>query len=210
VPLEELAAQLHRLLGSLGVEQPIVVGHSMSGGLACVYAAAHPVRGVVVVDSGPDLQPFAELLQRLAPALRGPGFTSAWATFENSLGLERVPEPLRAAVLAGRRVDQEVVLGYWEPLLRADPAQLQAWIDDEIIPRIDKPCLGVFGRPVTERERERLARLADVRLEEWPGDGHCVHLVDPDRFAASLRRFVEHCTSAKPSGKHASLSSPAA
>lgn len=193
-PLEEIAVRIHELLGSLAVERPIVVGHSMSAGLACIYAAAYPVRGVVVVDNGPDLRPFAELIQRLAPALRGPGFADAWPTFENSLGLERIPAPVRSVVLAGHRVDQDVVVGYWEPLLRTDPAELQASIDDQVVPKLDKPCLGVFGRPVTERERERFARLADVRLEEWPDDGHCVHLVHPDRFATSLRQFVEYCT----------------
>ena len=195
-PLEDVAAQIHGLLGSLAVEQPIVVGHSMSGGLACIYAAAYPVRGVVFVDSGPDLQSFAELIQRLAPALRGPGFTEAWPAFEKSLGLERVPAPVGSRVLAGHQVDQDVVVGYWEPLLRTDPAALQAWIDDEILPKLDRPCLGVFGRTITEREHERFARLADVRLEEWPQDGHCVHLVDPERFATSLRRFVDYCTAA--------------
>jgi pimeloyl-ACP methyl ester carboxylesterase len=196
--LEEIAAHVHELLGTLAVERPIVVGYSMSGGLACIYAATYPVRGLVVLDSGPDVRPFAELLQRLAPALRGPGFADTWPTFEKSLGLERIPEPVRSVVLAGRQVDQDVVVGYWEPLLRTDPAELQAAIDDQIVPKLDKPCLGVFGRRVTERERERLARLADVRLEEWPDDGHCVHLVDPDRFAASLRRFVNHCTGGAP------------
>jgi pimeloyl-ACP methyl ester carboxylesterase len=195
-PLEEVAAQVHELLGSLAVERPIVVGHSMSGGLACIYAAAYPVRGLVVVDNGPDLRPFAELVQRLAPALRGPGFADAWRTFEKSLGLERVPAPVRSVVLAGHHVDQDVVVGYWEPLLRTDPAELQASIDDQVVPKLDKPYLAVFGRPVTERERERLSRLADVRLEVWPDDGHCVHLVDPDRFATSLLRFVDHCTAA--------------
>jgi pimeloyl-ACP methyl ester carboxylesterase len=195
-PLEEIAAQLHELLASRAVERPIVVGHSMSGGLACIYAALYPVRGLVVVDSGPDLRPFAELVQRLAPALRGPGFADAWPTFEKSLGLERIPAPVRTVVLAGHQVVQDVVVGYWEPLLRTDPAELQASIDEQIVPKLDKPCLGVFGRPVSERERERFARLADVRLEEWPGDGHFVHLVDPDRFATCLRRFVDYCTAA--------------
>jgi pimeloyl-ACP methyl ester carboxylesterase len=51
-------------------------------------------------------------------------------------------------------------------------------------------------RPVSERERERFARLADVHLEEWSGDGHFVHLVDPGRFATTLRRFIEHCGAA--------------
>jgi pimeloyl-ACP methyl ester carboxylesterase len=52
----------------------------------------------------------------------------------------------------------------------------------------------VFGRPITESERERFGWLHDVQLEEWAGDGHFVHLVDPDRFAARLRQFVDHCT----------------
>src|SRR3954468_8410755 len=33
-PLEAIAAQLHELLASLAVERPMVVGHSMSAGLA--------------------------------------------------------------------------------------------------------------------------------------------------------------------------------
>jgi hypothetical protein len=34
-----------------------------------------------------------------------------------------------------------------------------------------------------------------VELEEWVGDGHFVHLVDPDRFTATLSRFVARCNS---------------
>jgi pimeloyl-ACP methyl ester carboxylesterase len=195
-PLDAVAAHVHELIASLAVEPPIVVGHSMSAGLACIYAAAYPTRGVVLVDNGPDVRPFAELVRRLEPALRGPGFADVWQTFESSLGLERIPEPARSVVRAGRRVDQDVVVAYWDMLLGSDPAELQAWIDAEILPKLDAPCLGVFGRPVTERERARFARLADVQLEEWSPDGHFVHLVDPDRFAARLRRFVEHCTAA--------------
>jgi pimeloyl-ACP methyl ester carboxylesterase len=191
-PLDEVAAQVRELLAALDVRSPIVVGHSMSGGLACVYASAYPTRGLVFVDNGPDVQPFAELVQRLEPALRGPGFASAWDVFEDSLGIGRIPEPVRSLVLATHRVEQEVVIGYWETLLRADPAELQAAID-ALIRRLAVPCLAVFGRPVTDRERERLSWLPELQLEEWAGDGHCVHLVDPDRFTARLRLFLEHC-----------------
>jgi len=195
-PLDDIAAQVRELVRSLGVERPVVVGHSMMAGLACVYAAAHPTRGIVVIDSGPHIRPFAELVHQLEPALRGPGFAEVWPTFENSLGLERLPEPVRSLVCAGHHVDQEVVVGYWEMVLRSDPAEIQAWLDAEILPKLDVPCLAVFGRPVTDGERERFDRLPDVQLEEWAGDGHFVHLVEPDRFATRLQQFVDHCTAA--------------
>jgi hypothetical protein len=54
--------------------------------------------------------------------------------------------------------------------------------------------LGVFGRLITDCERERLRWLPDPEIEEWVGDGHFVHLVDPDRFATRLRRFIDDCT----------------
>ena len=96
-------------------------------------------------------------------------------------------------MLETHEVKQDVVVGYWETLLRTDPDELQALIDAQIR-RLDVPCLGVFGRPITDGERERFRWLPDVQLEEWAGDGHFVHLVDPDRFATRLRQFVDHCT----------------
>ncbi len=192
--LDEVAVQVHTLLVGLGVERPVVVGHSMMAGLACIYAVTYPTRGIVLVDSGPEIRPFAQLAQRLEPALRGSGFAEVWSTYENSLGLEQIPEDVRPLALAAHDVKQEVVLGYWETMLQTDPAELQAWIDTQILPHLEVPCLAVFGRPTTDGERERFSRLPDVRLEEWTGDGHFVHLVDPDRFAASLRQFVDHCT----------------
>jgi pimeloyl-ACP methyl ester carboxylesterase len=90
-------------------------------------------------------------------------------------------------------VDQDVVVGYWETLLRTDPEALQACVDT-LLHRLTVPCLAVFGRPITHSEHERFGWLPDVRLEEWAADGHFVHLVEPDRFAARLLQFVDHCT----------------
>jgi pimeloyl-ACP methyl ester carboxylesterase len=193
-PLADVAAQVHELVaGSLGVDRPVVVGHSMSGGLACLYAATRPSRGVVIIDNGPDVRPIAQLVQRLEPALRGPGFTEVWRSFEDSLGLERIPEPACSLVLETHEVNQDVVVGYWEMLLRTDPDELQGYIDT-ILRQLDVPCLAVFGRPITDSERERLGWLRDAQLEEWVGDGHFVHLVEPDRFTARLVQFLDHCT----------------
>ena len=82
-------------------------------------------------------------------------------------------------------------------MLRSDPAELQTWIDAEILPRLLRPRVGVFGRPVTDREHEWFSRLRDVQLEEWLGDGHFVHLVDPDRFATRLGQFADRCAATR-------------
>ena len=79
----------------------------------------------------------------------------------NSLGLDRIPQPARTLVLETHKVKQDVVLGYWDQVLNTEPAELQAWIDDKAA-RIQIPCLAVFGRPATDGERERLARLPDA------------------------------------------------
>ena len=111
---------------------------------------------------------------------------------ENSLGLDRIPEATRTLVLETHKVKQDVVLGYWDQVLNTEPAELQAWTDDTAA-RIQIPCLAVFGRPATDGEHERLSRLPGAQIEEWAGDGHFVHLVDPGRFATRLCTFTEHC-----------------
>jgi pimeloyl-ACP methyl ester carboxylesterase len=146
----------------------------------------------VSIDNGPDIRPFARLVQQLEPALRGPGFSQVWQTFEDSLGLERIAEPLRSLVLEAHEVKQDVVLGYWQTVFRTDPDEFQASIDAQIR-QLSVPCLAVFGRPITPGERERFGWMPDAQLEEWTGDGHFVHLVEPDRFATRLRQFVDHC-----------------
>jgi pimeloyl-ACP methyl ester carboxylesterase len=193
--LEDVVEQIHRLLETLGIERPVVVGHSMAAGVAGLYASTHPARGIVLVDQATEVLPFAQMLHQIAPMLRGPAFNQVWPNIENSLGLDHIPEPARTLVLDTHKVEQDVVLGYWDQVLTTDPAELQAWIDAKAA-GIQVPCLAVFGRQATDGERERFDDMPDVQIEEWVGDGHFVHLVDPTRFATRLRAFVEYCAQA--------------
>lgn len=192
---EQVANRIHDLVVSLQIERPVVVGHSYGAAVAILYAASHPSAGVVMVDSGPEIQPFAEVVHRVAPMLRGAGFADAWSRFESSLGLDLIPEPVQTVARAGHEVNQQVVLGYWEQMLSTPPAEFQSWIDS-VIPRIDVPLLAVYGHEAPQGDRQRFDRLPDVRIEEHPGKGHFVHLVDPAGFARSLRRFADHCAAA--------------
>jgi pimeloyl-ACP methyl ester carboxylesterase len=191
--LEAVAARVHGLLDGLGVADPIVVGHSMSGAVALIYAARYPVRGAVSVEAPVNVGPFAEMVQYLEPALRGPGFADVFARFEQSMGLSLVPEPLRSVALESHEVRREVVLGYWDQLMRSDADRLQARVE-ELAGRIDVPVLALFGQRLAAAERDYLRRLVrGAQLEEWPGRGHFVHLADADRFAARLLGFADFC-----------------
>jgi pimeloyl-ACP methyl ester carboxylesterase len=191
MPVEQLAACLHDHIVALDIPRPLVVGHSFGAAVASMYVARYPAVGLAMVDSGPEQQPFAELVQRAASKLRGPGFAEAWSMIEASLGLELIPEPTQSLARASHRVQQDVILDYWEQMLDTPPAEFQAYIDS-FVSQIDVPVLAVYGRAAPEGDRQRFEQLPDVRLEEYPGNGHFVHLVDPARFARILRQFITH------------------
>jgi hypothetical protein len=119
----------------------------------------------------------------------------------DTLGLDLLPEPVRSLVLATHQVKQEVVLGYWDQAMATDPAAFQEWLDERVAAMTDVPCLAVFGRPLSDGERQRFERLRDIQIEVWAGHGPCVHLVHPGRFAATLSRFITHCTPGPRAGR---------
>jgi len=193
--LEQLVGRIaHTLDAVVGIDAPIVVGHSMSGALAMIYAGAHPVRGVVDIDQPWNIRPFAELVQQAAPMLCGERFSSTFNMFERTMGrLDLLSPAVQADVVAGRRVDSNVVLGYWDEILHCVPMQLQRRIEQQLA-SVTAPCLAVFGHELTCDERQHMINLvSDVQLEEWPGAGHMVHLAEPDRFATRLGIFINHC-----------------
>jgi pimeloyl-ACP methyl ester carboxylesterase len=191
--LDDVAAAVHRLLEELGIERPLMVGHSMGVAVAGIYAAAYPVRGVVNIDQPLFVRPFAELVRSLAPALRGDDFQAAFEPFRQSIGVDRLPEPERSRIAARQRIRQDLVLGYWDEMLRATPEQFQERIDTSVA-AITAPFLAVFGHVLDDREQQHLRRLLPAaEVDEWPGHGHLVHLEEPDRFARRLAAFARQC-----------------
>ena len=191
--MREAAARVKSALDSLSIGDPVIVGHSISSGIAGIYAASDPVRGLVSVEGTVDIRPMAELIRRLEPALTGDRFADAFAPFQQSMGFEHLLEPLRTRELERQDIRQEIVLGYWEQLFRQDPRELQREID-ETMAAIDAPCLNVFGHELSAGERTHLRQhVSELEIEEWPDRGHLVHLAEPAKFAARLRSFIDHC-----------------
>jgi pimeloyl-ACP methyl ester carboxylesterase len=189
----EVAALVHDLADRLGIERPIIIGHSMSGGIASIYGAAYPTLGVVSIDQSTNILPLSRTIRSLEPTLRGAGFSEAFQRFQESMGLGRVPEPTRSHVLAGQRIRQDIVIGYWEDMIRTDPQEMQERVDD-VARRIGCPYLAVFGRRLDQSEREHMtALMPTVQIEQWAGSGHFVHLAEPERFTKRLLAFIEGC-----------------
>ena len=191
--VREAPARIKSALDNLGICEPVIVGHSISAAIASLYAATYPVRGLVDVEGTSDIRPMAELVRLLEPLLRGDRFADAFAPFQQSMGFEHVPEPLRTRELESQNIRQDVVLGYWEQLFREDPSELQQEIEAAMA-SIAAPCLSVFGHELSAGERTYLEEhLPAAQIEEWPDRGHLIHLAETDRFTARLRSFIDDC-----------------
>lgn len=183
--IDVVAGQVHDLVEELGVEPPVVVGHSISGGVAMTYAATYPTRGAISVDSAFDLRP---MIRGMHQAAHAPSFEQMFAPFQQSMRIDLVPGGVR------QEIREDVVRGYWAELLHADPEMFQRRIET-IARRITAPCLALFGAALSPEQRAYMTAFAPtVEVEEWPGHGHMLFLVDPDRFADRLRAFVASAT----------------
>lgn len=181
------------LLDKLGIEAPVVIGHSMGGAFAGMYAARHPASGLVLVDQAPYIRPFAAMLHQFEPALRGENFRDVFEPIRQSIGVELLPEPQRSSILASQRIDQELVLAYWDEVLDTTPDEMQARIDEDM-KAISVPVLAVFGHTIDAATREHLTgHSPSAEIVEWDGLGHMVHLMEPERFARQVAEFARRC-----------------
>jgi pimeloyl-ACP methyl ester carboxylesterase len=191
--LAPVADALHDAIAEAGLDAPIIIGHSIGGPLAAIYAATYPASGVVTVEAPIRVEAFADGLERLGPQLRGPGFDDAWQPFRTSMQLELVPRPWRELLADSERPSQELVLAYQADLLERPPADVVRWRDDglERLRAAGIPYLALLANPVDPAERAFLKRrLPQAQLEVWPVGHHFPHLADPARFARLLTEFA--------------------
>ena len=187
--LEPVVDAIHGAVLDAGLDAPIVVGHSIGGPLATIYASKYPARAVVSIEASLRLEPFAEMIRELALELRGDGFDRTWASFRAGFRLELVPAGHRELLRAGEHVSQRVVLSYQFDLLDLplDPVVRRR---DEAVSRLRAaavPYVSVHSNPVDSEERAWLIdRLPQAEIVVWPVGHHFTHLADPTRFAALL------------------------
>ena len=186
-----MATDVHAVVRDLGLDAPLVVGHSLGGVVASAYGGAgFPSRGIVNVDQPVALGAFKDALEPLEPMLRG-----SRADFDTAVGIifEVLDGPLPAAERA--RLDAlsspepDVVLGVWGTVFDTSAEDLDA-LAAELVSATSVPYLSLHGMdPGPEYEDWLRAIVPSAIVEVWSEAGHYPHLTDPDRFLKRLVAF---------------------
>jgi len=186
---------VHEAVLDAGLEAPIMVGHSIGGPLAAIYATTYPASGVVSVDAPIRLEPFAELLLSVAPQLQGDRFEETWEMFRRSWHAELLTPEQREVLRSGENGTQAQVLSYQADLLERPLEDVVGWRDEGLhaLGRAALPYLALASSgPVGPDERALLADLLpEAEIVVWPAGHHFPHVSEPHRFVRLLTTFAE-------------------
>ncbi|MYV51088.1 alpha/beta hydrolase [Streptomyces sp. SID3212] len=188
---DEIAAVVHEAVTDAGLDAPVVVGHSLGGVLATVYAATYPARGAVNVDQPLLPGNFAEVLRRAEPVLRSPAYGEVWDTMLAGMHIELLP-PAAQELARSATPAQDLMLGYWNELLVTPAKDLDDGITRALgaIRDAGIPYHYVSGEPPPPAYRHWLESvLPDVTVTVLAGSGHFPHLSRPAELAAILAAF---------------------
>lgn len=178
-----MAADVAAVVDTLGLDRFVLVGHSMGGGVALVYAGDHPdrVAGLVLVDPIGDGKqiPAAE-----AKAYLGGFETNYDSTSRGYWTTVAGPDStIRKRLLADlEATPREAVVGALRDIMQFDP--------DPALARYSGPKLSIVT-PHNDMPSSlhRLGKGFPHRMVE--GTGHWIQLNKPDDFTRLLDEFLK-------------------
>lgn len=168
----EATTTVPALCAALGLDRPILVGHSDGGTIALLAAAAMPVTGVVVLAPHVFVEPFALTAIRAA--------REAFASGELRTRMARHHE------------DPDAAFRGWNDMWLSE--EFAAWDVRDDLGGITAPVLGVQGDDDPYGSTAHVRAVAEraagpVTLVELHC-GHAPHLELPDRTAAVITGFL--------------------
>ena len=171
---DEALVALPEFLDRLGIERPVLVGHSDGGSIALVHAgaAARPVAAAVTLAAH-------VMVEDVSVA----SISAAKIAYETA-GLR--------AKLARYHADVDSAFRGWNRIWLAP--EFRAWNIEEFLPRIARPLLAIQGKDDEYGTMEQLRRIgaqvADVELLQLESCRHSPHRDRPDAVLAAVARFV--------------------
>jgi len=169
---EEALDVLPEALAAVGIERPVLVGHSDGASIALIHAAGHPTAGLAL------LAPHVFVEDICVEAI-----AETREVFSNGELRER---------MARHHRDPEVTFSGWCDVW-LDP-EFRSWNLEEFLPDIHVPVLLIQG---TDDEYGTLAQIDAIeRGLSGPVErlvvsgGHSPHLEHPDEVPAAIARFI--------------------
>ena len=195
--LDAYRADLEDVLDKLALARPVLIGHSMGGGIALHYAlrSAERVAGIVLINPV-GLVPLKLLgLARVSP--RWP-----FRVFDGSVTPRAMVRLILRHIAYGNAdlVTEDVIDEYWSPTqlpgfgyaARTSVDEFD-WrpIGDATAASLAVPCVVILGDSdrLVRNSRSAANRLAGAAVHQLPG-GHCVHEEDPARVYDIIARFM--------------------
>ncbi|MXX31554.1 MAG: alpha/beta hydrolase [Chloroflexi bacterium] len=198
---DHMAADIGGFIEALGLERPVVLGHSMGGMNAMTFAARHPeqLRALVLIDVGPGVS--VDGVQQVRQFVQGPyemDSLDAWVDMTHQYYPFRSKEGIRKRLEVSLRETPEGKMAkmFDERFREADFRGVADGRDGiwETANALTMPTLLLHGEnsPVLKREQaeEFADRVEVVRLVTIPDAGHSVAGDQPEAFTEAVRDFL--------------------
>ena len=191
--LQDFASDAKGLLDLFGLQQAVVLGHSMGAAVAMKFALDYPdlTLGLVLAGSG-------------LPKQGDKNVQNFWETTVSKL--EDPLDPVFVRSFIENTIARPIPAAAFEKLVR-DALKVPAHVWKEAyknrmnedftseIRKIQAPTLIIWGdrdKKTSRNEQEALLNgIPNSRLLVYQGTGHEPHYEEPERFASNLVTFVE-------------------
>lgn len=184
--IPELADDVAAFCGVVGIEKPVVVGHSLGGMIAVDLGARYPSLpgALVLVDPGPidPLPETVEFFRGFAEQLEGPEGEDVRRAYVHDMGAR--DEDLARWIVGHMCAPRQ-------PVAAAVIRGVSEWSGRDLLARCTAPVLLLRAEIRADSDVVRLQRIRpDLEVGITLGAGHFHQLEVPEQVNAMIERFL--------------------